>query len=246
MDEIIRAGAHCRFRCDELGCMHRGPHAGRMRRIARRFDDRFLRREIIARAMDEPHRDEIRLAGQLARNERSRAVFGSGLDDRRIAQIERRIVHHRDERSGHGHARRGFSLSRRIAHLEIPERSADVHYARNAAREPHLECRCQPRLVAFDLFCVRHPLVEVGGVRTRVQVSRLEEMHMAIDESRDNPFAPGIDDRCAFRYVSSDRRCDRADSVSGDDDRAVRLDGRGGFAFGMNDGRADNRRDPFL
>ena len=163
--QVIRAGAQRGLGDDELGRVHREAHPRRMRRVAGRLDDRFLRGEIVARLVDEPDLDVVGLARELARTSARASSGDVDLDDRRIAEVELRAS--TIEISGPATATRGAAarLSRRVAHLEVPERPADVDDARHAAREPHLERRRQPRLVARHLLRVRHDGVEVGRRR---------------------------------------------------------------------------------
>jgi hypothetical protein len=68
-------------------------------------------------------------------------------------------------------------------------------------------------------------------------------MDMAVNQSRDNPFVGGVDDRRAPWHVDRSLGPDRSNSVSGDDDRAIPLHCCSGFALRMNDSGADNGRD---
>jgi hypothetical protein len=56
---------------------------------------------------------------------------------------------------------------RRIAHIKIPERAADVDDARYTAGEIHLESGGQPRLVSRDFADVRHRRAGITGIDGR-------------------------------------------------------------------------------
>src|SRR5438034_903087 len=110
-----------------------------MRFVGGCADDGLLGCQVLARAMDEPHLDVVGLAGELAPDQVARRIRRRDLDDRRIAEVELRIRDHRNQWSRDGDARRLSYSLRGVAHLEIPERTADVDDAGHAAREPNLE-----------------------------------------------------------------------------------------------------------
>ena len=188
----------------------------------------------------EPDLDVFRLARELAPDQCPRFVGRGDLDDGRIAQIERRIVDGRDQGAGDAHSRRCRRALRRIAHIEIPEGAADVDDARYTAGEVDLESSIQPRLVSGDFAGVGHCHPKVGRVRPGVEIPRLEEVNVRIDEAGHDPFAASIHDRgtCGDRHGVGG--ADGADAAVSDKDHAVRGDGPSRVALRMNDGTADN------
>src|SRR5438105_12069436 len=171
-----------------------------MRLVCGRLDDDFLRRQIGVGAINEPDLDVVRLPRELAPDQRPRFVSSGDLDDGRIAEIERRIVDGRDQGPGDAYPWRCRGTLRRIANIEIPERAADVDHARYAAGEIHLESGGEPRLVSRDFPGIRDRSSKVGRVRPRVEISRLEEVNVRIDEAGHDPFAASIHDRRTRGY----------------------------------------------
>ena len=222
--------------------VHGEAHSARVGRVGGRLDDRLLRGEIVALLVDEPHLDEIGLAFQFAPDQRTRRVGRGHLDDGRIAEIELHAIDHGNERAGDGDAGRRGTRERRVAHVEIPERPADIDDAGDAAREPDLERGGKAGLVALDFLRVRHPGIEVGHIGTRVEIARLEEVDVRIDQSGNDPFASAVDPRRPRGHRSRARRPDRLDAAPGDDHRAVRSDRGRKIPVGMNDRGADDRR----
>ena len=94
MHEIIRARAERRLRDIQLRCMHGESHAGAMRFVAGRAHDRFLGREILIGAMNEPDLDVIGLPRELAAHQIACRIDRSDFNDRRVAKIEFRIRDH--------------------------------------------------------------------------------------------------------------------------------------------------------
>src|SRR5258708_1457575 len=138
--------------------------------------------------------------------------------------------------------RRGV-LGSECALLELQDGPADIDDAGDTAREPDLERRGKAGLVALDFLRVGHPGVEVGDIGARVEVARLEEVDMRIDQSGNDPLAPAVDPRRPRRHGSRARRPDRLDTASGDDHGAVRGDRGRKISIGMNDRGADDRGD---
>ncbi len=167
----IGAGAQRRLGDDQLGRVHREALARRVRGIAGGLHDRLLRREVVALLVDEPHLDVVRLAIELARDELTCSLGRGDCHDRRVAEIELRTLDHRNQGPCDRHARRSGGEDRTIAHVEVPERPADVHDARDSACEPDLEGRVEPRLVARDFLRVRHDGVEVRDIRASIEVA---------------------------------------------------------------------------
>src|SRR5207249_10540571 len=84
---------------------------------------------------------------------------------------------------------------------------------------------------------------EVGHIGTRVEIARLEEVDVRIDQSGNDPFAFAVDPRRPGRNWSRARRPDSLDAAPGDDHRAVRGDRGRKIPVGMNDRGADDRGD---
>src|SRR5439155_15174141 len=101
----------------------------------------------------------------------ARRIRRRDLDDRRIAEVELRIRDHRNQWSRDGDARRLSYSLRGVAHLEIPERTADVDDAGHAAREPNLERGGQARLVTGDFVRIRNRTCEVRDIRSRIEIA---------------------------------------------------------------------------
>src|SRR5258706_9491820 len=194
--------------------MHGKARSARVGRVAGRLDDRLLRGEIVAFLVDEPDLDEIGLALQFAPDQRPRRVGGGDLDDGRIADIGLRALDNGNQGAGNGDGGRRGTLQRKGAHLEIPERPAYIDDAGDAAREPDLERRGKAGLVALDFLRVGHPGVEVGDIGARVEVARLEEVDMRIDQSGNDPLARAVDPRRPRRDGSRARRPDRLYTAS--------------------------------
>ena len=212
----------------------------RVRGVTGRLDDGLLLGHVVAGLMDKPHLDEVRLALQFARDQRTRGFGRFDLDDRRIAEVELDPVDHRDQRTGNLYARRRSSLGGDIAHVEIPERAADVDHAGDAAGDPDLERRRQPRLVARSFLRIRHHGVEVGAVGARVQVPRLEKVHVAVDHAGNEPLALAVEARRTGRHGRRRARTDRDDAIAGDHDRCIRHRRGGAVALGIDDRDADD------
>src|SRR4029077_5164430 len=80
-----------------------------------------------------------------------------------------------------------------LADLEVPHRSANIndagYAAADVAREDVVEMRFDPR----DFVLVRANAVEIGAVRPREQISRLKEVNVRVDVTRQNKFADATD-----------------------------------------------------
>src|SRR5207248_9558674 len=87
------------------------------------------------------------------------------------------------------------------------------------------------------------PGVEVGHIGTRVEIARLEEVDVRIDQSGNDPFASAVDARRPRRDGSRARWPDSLDAAPGDDHRGVRSDCGGKIPVGMDDRGADDRGD---
>ncbi len=122
-----------------------------------------------------------------------------------------RPVDHGDQRPRDRHVRRIRGGGRAIAHLEIPERPADVHDAGDAAREPDPEGVGKARLVACDLVGVGHDRVEIRRVRARVEIAGLEEVHVRVHQPGDDVLAAAVDDRRALGQLDRRARQHRLD-----------------------------------
>ena len=121
--------------------------------------------------MNEPHLDVVGLACQFAPDQITRRFRRRNFDDRRIAEVELRIGDHRNQRPRDGDTRRFRRSLGGVAHLEIPERAADVDDAGHTAREPNFERCGQTRLVARDFLRIGHRSREVGDIRSRIEVA---------------------------------------------------------------------------
>jgi hypothetical protein len=219
--EVVRAGVQRGLRHQQLSGVYRQSQARRVRRLRGGAYDRFLRGEIVVRAMNEPHLDVIGLAFQFPCHQLPCLLPGADPHDRWIAQVQLRVIHHGDERPGHRDAGRRGTVAGGIAHLEIPEWSADVRDAGDAARQPDPKSLRQSGLVALHLGCIRPPRAEVRGVRPRIEIARLEEVHVGIDQSGNDPLAVAIDHPGAARHLGRGRSPHGLDAVTGDDHGAV-------------------------
>ena len=131
----------------------------------------YRTRFFLASAMNEPHLDVVGLACQFAPDQITRRFRRHNFDDRRIAEVELRIGDHRNQRPRDGDTRRFRRSFGGVAHLEIPERAADVDDAGHAAREPNLERGGQARLVTGDFVRIRNRTCEVRDIRSRIEIA---------------------------------------------------------------------------
>ena len=208
--------------------------------VAGGADNHLLCGEVTVGQVDEPDLDEVGAVLELARDQLARLVGAGDLDDRRIVERQRRAIDERHQRPGHQHARRLGGPARGVAHLEVPHRAAGVEHAGHARGQPHLERGRQAGLVAGHLVGVRHDVVEVGGVGTGVWIAGLKEVHVRVDQARDEPRAAAVDHARALRHLGARRRPDRGDAVSGQDDGAIALGGGGTVGARMDHGDADD------
>ncbi len=217
-----------------------------MGRIADRTDDGLLRGQVGAGLMYEPHLDVIRVASKLPGDQCRALGHGGGADDRRIVKLQGRVGNHRNQRACHRDLRSNGGGTRRIAHLEVPHRPADIHNRGDSAGDPDLKGRRQASLVASKLGRVRNDAGQVGGIRPCIGIAGLEEMDMRIGEPRNQPLSGTIDHLRARGDCGRCRRAERLDTVGPYDHCLVGIDRVSGLAFRMYDrnvGKGQRRAD---
>ena len=241
MHEVVGARPERGLRGLEFGGVDRERHAGLVGGSGDGGDDRFLGGQVRARPMDEPDLDVVGLARQQPRHQRQCLFDRIGLDDRRVVELELRVGDHRDQGSRHRDPRRHRRSRGSGPDVEVPEWPADVDDRGDPACDPHLEGGRQAGLVACDLLRIGHDGGEVHGVRTRVNVARLEEVDVAVDEAGNDPFAGRVEQPRAGGHADRRRRPDAQDSVAVDDDRRIGLERVAGRALGVHNGSVDDR-----